>query len=411
MKPKRDPTMLLEDFFTEVYLPMRLLGASKATIQQYTIGIHTLEKYLKRVPLVGDLNEATVAGFVQHELARGMAVATVNGRLRYIFSLARMVRSRGLYEADMGDVRKLKEKRSAPIAWTDGEMVAIIKSCRLCRCRFLGVPSAGWWESLVLLTYDTGLRHAAATAVRFDEIDFATGMLRVPAERMKNGVEQFFRLHPQTIEAILGTLPPKRKLLFPWPFRHQGAFYGRFKAILKRAGLPYGKKDLFHKIRRTTASHTARLLGAGVASMQLGHQDPTTIRRYIDPRFTSRHDAADFMPRPAWENPREIVVETTEVKRQELAEREVVRYPLEYLRGDGDDVFERLKHERNLTGADVKDALDALGMNASELASQLGITPRSLQRMLREKKPLAIHLGQRIRTALGICVRGGGGGE
>lgn len=400
-----NPNMSLLEFFTTVYVPMRLLGAGRGTIQQYTIAIHSIEKFVGRSPVVGDLNATCIASFIQSELARGMAIATVNARLRQLFALARLVRARGIFEADLGDLRLLKERRPAPVAWTDAEMELLVKSCRLCRGRFLGVQTAGWWESLVLLTYDTGLRRSAAVAVRFDEIDFTTGMLRVPAERMKNGVEQFFKLHHQTIEAILSTLPPKRKQLFPWPFVHQGAFYKRFRTILKRAGLPVGKKDLFHKIRRTTASHTARLLGEGVASMQLGHQDPTTIKRYIDPRFTARHDASDFLPRPGWSNPREIIIKPAELPPMPMGEPETRTYSLADLRGEGDDVFARLKENGCTTPDDITAALNALGLNASELAKELGIAPRSLQRMLRGKKPLAIHLGQRIRVALGISLR------
>ncbi len=398
---ERNPNMLLMEFFETVYRPMRLLAASGGTLQQYRIAIHAVEKQLSRPPLVGDLSCTTVTRFIEHERKRGMAAATINARLRHLLALARLVRKRGFFDADLDELRLLREKQAAPSAWTETEMESLIASCRLARGRFLGVPAAAWWESLVLLIYDTGLRRSPAMQVRFDEIDFTTGMLRVPAERMKNGVEQFFKLHTQTIQAILSTLPPRRKLVFPWPFYHQACLYGRFRVILRRAGLPFGSKDMFHKIRRTTASHTARLLGESIASMQLGHQDGSTIKRYIDPRFTARHDAADVLPRPGWVNPREITV-TLHRESPTAGEPETVEYSHADLRGDGDDVFSRLAETEDMSPRDIKAALDALGMRAKELAEEIGLTPWSLARMLRGKRPLSADLASRIRGALGI---------
>jgi integrase len=394
--------MKLTAFFSDTYCPMRLLGASPGSIQQYQIAIHALEKHLKREPLVSDLNADTVTRFIEGERKRGMAIATINARLRHLFALARLVRQRKLFDADLDELKLFKEKRPAPVAWTEEEMERLIASCRLARGRFMGVTAAAWWESLTLLLYDSGLRRSAAMQVRFEEIDFTTGMLRVPAERMKNGVEQFFKLHHQTVEAILGTLPPRRKLVFPWPFTHYRSLYGRFKVILRRAGLPFSKRDMFHKVRRTTASHTARLLGEGVASMQLGHQDQSTIKRYVDPRFTARHDASDFLPRPGWLNPREIVVKADAPATQPMGEPVTVTYSQADLRGEGDDVFARLATVDEFRPADVKAALDALGMHGKELADEIGVQYQSLMRMLRERKPLSVRMSKLIRTALGI---------
>ena len=75
----------------------------------------------------------------------------------------------------------------------------------------------------------------------------------------------------------------------------------RYRKILKRAGLPSGARDLFHKIRRTNATYTADSAGEEAAQKQLGHSHIGLTRKsYIDPRLLKRDQNADALPRPTW---------------------------------------------------------------------------------------------------------------
>jgi integrase len=70
----------------------------------------------------------------------------------------------------------------------------------------------------------------------------------------------------------------------PWD-RHPTYVYNRLKIILKRAGLPHGRKDKFHKVRKTTASYYEA--AGGSAQRLLDHSSPAVTRRYLDPRIVS----------------------------------------------------------------------------------------------------------------------------
>ncbi len=195
------------------------------------------------------------AGLAQQ---KPLSPVTINSRCRMLKTLWRFaVRKRFILVDDDNNLEAvdwIPVDRTNPRAWTIEEMESIVQSARLARGRFLGVQAAKWWPAFLLLLYDTGLRFNAALGCRFDEVDWTNKMLCVPPGRQKNRTEQFFRLHDQTIEALLATLPPKRQLLFPWPFPTQRTLYHRFKVILKRAGLPFTRRDLFHRIRRARAA-------------------------------------------------------------------------------------------------------------------------------------------------------------
>lgn len=397
--------MPILDFFYEVYVPTRMITATYRAKQQIEVSCNRLAAMLGRDPVLADLTEEVLARWMLATVGAGLSPTTANMRVKNVLTLARFAKRKKFIppEQDFEAIQLLRVTRRLPRAWTVEEMEAIIKSARLTRGRFMGVPACKWWPALLLLMYDTGLRRSAAFQVRFADIDFSNKLLCVPPERMKNRVEQYFRLHPQTVDAILDTMPPRRESLYPWPFMHHRALYGRFKTILKRAGLPFTRFDLFHKIRRTTASHLARLVGEPMAIQQLGHQDSSTIKRYVDPRFTANHNGAYMLPRPAWDNPRQVEVEvigTAEPTMPDAVYR--VRLTQEDLRGEGADVFAKLVKQHELTGRDVQDALLHAGIMIRDFADEVGCNVKYLGQVLRGHKPFARKLESKIRVALGL---------
>ena len=85
--------------------------------------------------------------------------------------------------------------------------------------------------------------------------------------------------------------------MWPWPWRYD-VLFRRFRAIVKRAGLytPGRRGNLFHRIRRSTASYVK--LNGGDATGQLGHSGPSVTKRYYDPRIVGQAHAVRFMPQP-----------------------------------------------------------------------------------------------------------------
>ena len=126
------------------------------------------------------------------------------------------------------------------------------------------------------------------------------------AEFSKVSVGQTFIVSGQTSEAIHKMLAEPHlemeeqelpEFLFHWPIR-KDAIHEHFRAILKRAGVYEKGEDTWHKMRRTCATHLTAAVGIEAASRQLGHSSVQMTKRYVDPRLTGHHNAADNLPRP-----------------------------------------------------------------------------------------------------------------
>jgi integrase len=416
--------MLIRDFLEQVYKPARLGDVVRGTIIHYEGSVNTFGRWLGREPTLADLNEDLMVRWLTDKRKNGWAAATCNARLRPLLTMWRYAKQRRypVPDDDLNQIQRFREPLNQPTAWTEEEMGRLIDSARLARGRLAGIPANAWWVSLILTLYDTGLRRKAAFGIRVDELDFTTHILRVPAERMKNRVEQYFRLHPQTMEAIADSFPPRRQLLFPFPFTHHLAIYDRLRAILRRAGLPATSKDLFHTIRRTTASHIARVAGEAMAIQQLGHRDQSTIRRYVDPRFTNNHNGAMLLGRPGL-LPSQLAMLAEPAQGTPENKQGTVPYlnaeappavepappsrPKPVAIGSGrpqgdPDLIDSLRVKSRLTWADVRKALRTLLIPPSMFALELKTPPGPLAELLKSKEPLTPLWDQRIRLALGL---------
>ena len=399
-------TMTVRYFFETVYCRFRLIGCKPGSIEQITLCINRLEAFLERPATLADLSSKTLCDWISWMVADEYAVATINGRIKLLMSLWRFAKKRKYLAADtdddLGDVELLKRPRRLAVAWTIDEMERLLAACRATHGRLLGIPAGKFWEAIISLMFDTGLRRAPAMAIRLDEIDFKTHVLRVPSERMKNGVEQIFWLSDRTMAAILATIPPARTLLFPWPWKSGKSLENRLRHILGRAGLPCTRRDLFHRLRRTCASHIAAVAGEAAAIRQLGHSDASCIQRYVDPRFTSNHEGAKHLARPGWDG-RKVMVEEKPASDTEAIPPLIVRLSRSDWEQQGLGLMAPLCDRDGFTGRQLATVLDHLGIGCKEFAMIVKTDRRNLGAILRgNQETIGVALRKRIRSALGL---------
>lgn len=391
--------MMLMEFFEQVYRQLRLIQATAGTIQQYQVAIGSFDRFLGRPATLNDLREEVVTAFMGAILKDGNSPVTANGKANYLKTLARFAKRKGKITDDLSDVQKLRAPRRLPTAWTLAEMEKLIHGCRQTEGRICGVPAPAWWVAFVLTAYDTGLRRRALLAMRFADLDFDQGILHVPAENMKTLVAQSFKLHPQTIEALLASVPPDRELVFPMHFQID-TFNHRFKQVLMRAGLPFTRRDMAHKLRRTCASHIAAKMGVALAVKQLGHLDPSCINRYVDPTFTASHDLVNALPRPLWENPREVIVTRAEGPVYHLGKPLKIVLPGDGLGHAG--AIERITKANVITPADLREAIEQMGVSVVTFCEEGRLNAQNVYKILRGKQAISPTYGRRLRHALGI---------
>ena len=285
------------EYLTRYYLPTRPLADGSA--KQLAVACS-----LCRCP-VCEVTERHLAERLQQH-ARTHSPATTNSRRRALLTLWRAAADDGLTSPPRARlIPKQPEPRRAPVAWRAQEVSRILISSRSAGGAPLdGVPRSIFWQALVLTIYDTAARISALLAVESADCSLEEAWIVLRAETQKDRTEQWLPLSGQTVDAMRPMYSPRRRKLFPWPFTTVH-LWRQFRLIVESAGLSASRtrKDLFHKLRRTSLSYTARE-SIDLACRKAGHCRPElTVRHYLDPRIVEANggaarDALAALPRP-----------------------------------------------------------------------------------------------------------------
>jgi integrase len=278
--------MLLLDFYTEIYRPLRLLNRSPRTDQLFRYTIRLFSTTLDRPATLADLTDIQVARHLQLLLAAGRKPAGVNKERRQLVALWNLAAKKRLVD-QFPVLPTVHEPEQLPKAWTTEEMWRLRMSCNMQPGEYLGIPARLWWLALHHVLFATGERIAAVMQLKWADI---TGDVVVfPAEYRKGSKRaSVATLTTQAVAALEQIRKPKRQLVFPWPYQ-PSYLYHVYKAILLRAELETDSRSMFHRMRRSHATHLKAAGGDPTAS--LGHQSAATTARYIDRRLLPNNAA------------------------------------------------------------------------------------------------------------------------
>jgi len=369
--PNRDPQILLADFFERVYLPLHP-ALRPGSVEQYRVALRHLERFAGQPLRIADLADDLVAGMMSAMLAKGLARGTANKTRAALVAIWRYA-YRKKWTDDRPDVDKLRMPKHVPEAWTMGELERLLAACTTARGNVGQTPAWLFWHAFVLVVYDTGLRRTAALSIRM--ADVRDGNVTVQAEFQKHGMAQTFRLSPQTADVVreFVAADPDRELLFPWPFGIMHPFTLAFRKLLKAAGLAATRKDLIHKLRRTSATHLANVAGQSFVQAHLGHSHPSVTAGYIDPRQLSHSmRAADLLPRPT---PAPVADAAPAILR-------------------------RILEAERLTPRDLFAACAAMGVTKKEFAALAGVSERHFYELAGSNEPMSDTMQARFRGAI-----------
>lgn len=285
----------LQSFFHDVYRPCRLPGSCLGTIKQHQIAMRHFETFLGREPTLLDLDDDTAAGLLAWLIAtKEQAPVTANKVLEKICAQWKLANRRGLVST-WPEVRRLREPKRQPRAWSLGQLSTLLDSCRQERGQICGIPADRWWYALVVVMYYTGLRIGAMLRLRCDSVDLEAGTLVAEAETQKQLAEQRFKLPPEAIDALRAIWSPKREFVFPWP-KSITLLWRDFKAILERASLPSDRRSKFHRIRKTSASYLKK--AGGNPTEHMGHSSAAVTEAYIDDDIAGSRSQCHLLPPP-----------------------------------------------------------------------------------------------------------------
>lgn len=283
--------MLLTDLLIDLYAPLRSL--SPKSTYNYGCTIAAFQAFLGRAPSLADLDELTVARFLTHR-SRERAVATAAKDRAQLRALHEWAARRKLCD-HWPQYPPIRVPERVPQAWFSNEMQRLLDAAARESTVIDGIPGGLYWRALLLVAYDTAERAQALTSLRWRDIQGRHVLF--PAETRKGGRRDVIREIGEdtltALEAIRFDRGPEEEV-FPWPLTPT-YLWKRLGVILKRAGLPHGRRDKFHRIRRTTASYYAA--AGGSAQVLLDHADPATTRAYLDPRIVKGVAAPSVIPR------------------------------------------------------------------------------------------------------------------
>ena len=293
------PETTLKEFLTEIYAPLR--GIDERTILVYSMTIKPFGKFLGekegvgyREPRLCDLEELTVARFLAHRV-RERAPATAAKDRSQLRALWEFAARRGIINT-WPTIPLIKIPERVPEAWLTEEFERLLAEAQNEQVVLDGIPAGLWWKALLMVCYDTGERITSVMGLRWSGWLGTSVLFR--AENRKGQRRDIVReISTQTADAMLAIRGDRGPddFVFPWP-RNRQYLWRRLGIILGRAKLPAGRKDKFHRIRKTTASYFE---AAGHSAQRLlDHADPATTRAYLDPRIVKTTSAPDVIPRP-----------------------------------------------------------------------------------------------------------------
>jgi hypothetical protein len=120
--------------------------------------------------------------------------------------------------------------------------------------------------------------------------------LLVPGEFQKGGADTYQSLHADTARRLDSLDRGTSGKLFPWPFAREELWRRLESLILVPAGLPHGRRDKFHRLRRTSYTLVAKVFGVQAASRHAAHKQDLS-RYYLD-RSMIDANPLDALPRP-----------------------------------------------------------------------------------------------------------------
>lgn len=276
--------MRLIDLFENLYRPLRLRGRSPNTARLYGCTIRSFGKWLGREPVLTDLEELSLARFLEHRAATRSPFTAEKERSQ-LMALASLAWERRMIEMKPSCPPAPLPER-IPTAWSVDGMQRLMSAAEdpSTYGRSNSEHYARIFPALIAVAWDTGERIGAIVEARRE--DYVRPNLLIRAEARKGRKrDRLYQLSAATCERIERAMYPGCDRLFLWTMS-KTYLWDKFGAVVKAAGLETGSKRLrFHQVRRTALSHFAAAGGDPVAMAD--HSSPKITKRwYLDPRLT-----------------------------------------------------------------------------------------------------------------------------
>jgi len=254
---------------------------AKRSSKRNEISLRHLNRTFKDVRL-SDINPGLVRKYITERKEAGMSPASINRELSLLKTILYSAEYDGLIASNPirgRRVKKLEENNSR-------ERVILDMKLKDEDLRRLIDSAAPHFKPVLIIALITGMRLGEILKMRWKDINFRLGTIRIPKENSKSKKERVVPID-SVIFNVLDSLERKGEYVFinDWTGGHRKDVREAFKAACKRAGIPYGRDKglIFHDLRHLAAYRLVKLTDIVTASKILGHADVKMTLRYCHP--------------------------------------------------------------------------------------------------------------------------------
>jgi integrase len=270
-------------------------------------------------PTIQDVTRDAVQQVMAWQVSRGRTPQTANKLGRTLLGVANYAAER----LDLPLPKRLEwfpEPRREPDAWSVEQVEALIRTAGQLRGSLRGTTRAEFAVAVIWLAYNSGERIEALMQIQWAWIDWSSRTLRIPAAVRKDREDYTVWLLDETATALLvlrraGTPDvfgdwDRDRHVKQWPALNLLLRKLVYAALIdpeadvnrlsrRDVSAVVGRRELWHKLRRTFATEIARNADESTAQRLLGHSSINTTRRYIDRRKLPDRPQRELLRRPS----------------------------------------------------------------------------------------------------------------
>jgi len=243
--------------------------------------LKNLNRLFKNVQFL-DINPALVRKYITERKEDGMAPATINRELSLLKSILYAAEYDGIIASNPirgRRVKKLEENNSR-------EKIILNLKLQDDDIRQLVECAAPHLKPILKIALITGMRHSEILKMKWKDINFRLGTIRIPKENSKSKKERIIPID-SILFNVLDSVEKKGDYVFmnDWTGKHRKNIITAFREACKRAKIPYGREEglVFHDLRHLAAYRLVKSMDIVTASKILGHSDVKMTLRYCHP--------------------------------------------------------------------------------------------------------------------------------
>ena len=279
------------------YLSVRTKIRSPKTHDHYRRSVRQFAEYLGREPTLADLTDDNLCRFLLATVQAGFSPITANQRTKQLRALWNWCAKRRLVE-QFPSFDDLDEPEPLATAWTDDELHTLFAACATQRGWIGPHQASTWWLAIHWWWLSTAERTEATMHLERSMLKLDKQMAVVPARIRKGRLKNCtYRLTARTCE-LLDTMlraPSPTGLVFDHPWRSWRTIFGRYRQLIKSAGLRYVRGKTGPKKLRCTV-YTRIVMAGGNATEFARHSDRRVTEVYLDQLMIGAQRSGQWPP-------------------------------------------------------------------------------------------------------------------